>query len=37
MRNRGRWPVDEPDTAVSDVGSIARRILDIPVWSLWLD
>jgi hypothetical protein len=22
---------------VTDVDSIARRILDIPVWSLWLD
>jgi len=31
------WPADKPGTAVSDVGSIARCILDIPIWSLWLD
>jgi uncharacterized protein DUF4253 len=31
------WPIDKPRTAVNDVGSIARRILDIPIWSLWLD
>jgi hypothetical protein len=31
------WPVDKPGTAVSDVGAIAARILDIPIWSLWLD
>jgi hypothetical protein len=31
------WPIDKPGTAVSHVGSIATRILDIPIWSLWLD
>lgn len=31
------WPIDKPDTAVRDVGSIAKHILDIPIWSLWLD
>jgi hypothetical protein len=31
------WPIDKPGTAVRDVGSIAQRILDIPIWSLWLD
>jgi len=31
------WPADKPGTAVRDVGEIADRILDIPIWSLWLD
>lgn len=31
------WPIDQPGTAVHEVGSIATRILDIPIWSLWLD
>lgn len=31
------WPIDKPGTAVNDVGSIAVHILDIPIWSLWLD
>jgi Domain of unknown function (DUF4253) len=31
------WPVDRPGTAVREVGAIAKHILDIPIWSLWLD
>jgi Domain of unknown function (DUF4253) len=31
------WPIDKPGTAVQDVGSIVKHILDIPIWSLWLD
>lgn len=31
------WPIDRPGTAVQNVGEIAERILDIPIWSLWLD
>jgi hypothetical protein len=31
------WPIDKPGTAVRDVGQIAEHILDIPIWSLWLD
>jgi hypothetical protein len=31
------WPIDRPGTAVHEVGTIARHILDIPIWSLWLD
>lgn len=31
------WPIDRPDTAVHEVETIARHILDIPIWSLWLD
>jgi hypothetical protein len=31
------WPVDRPDTAVHEVGTIARYIMDTPIWSLWLD
>ncbi len=31
------WPVDRPGTAVHEVGAIAERIMDIPIWSLWLD
>ena len=30
------WPVDKPGTAVREVGEIAERIKDIPIWSLWL-
>jgi hypothetical protein len=31
------WPIDQPDTAVRNVGEIAEQILKIPIWSLWLD
>ncbi len=31
------WPIDRPGTTVHEIGSIAERILDIPIWSLWLD
>ena len=31
------WPIDQPGTAVREVGTIATHILDIPIWSLWLD
>jgi hypothetical protein len=31
------WPAAKPGTSVRDVGEIADRILDIPIWSLWLD
>lgn len=31
------WPVDKPGTGIRHVGEIAERILDIPIWSLWLD
>jgi hypothetical protein len=31
------WPAGKPGTAVRDVGEIADRILDSPIWSLWLD
>lgn len=31
------WPADKPGTAVWSVGEIAELILDIPIWSLWLD
>ncbi len=31
------WPVDRPCMAVHEVETIARHILDIPIWSLWLD
>jgi hypothetical protein len=28
------WPIDCPNTTVREVGAIADRIKDIPVWSL---
>lgn len=31
------WPADRPGTAVREVGAIAESILEIPIWSLWLD
>jgi hypothetical protein len=31
------WPIDRPGMAVREVGAIAEHILDIPIWSLWLD
>jgi len=31
------WPIDRSNTAVCEVGAIAERIKDIPIWSLWLD
>jgi len=31
------WPIDRHGTGVQEIGSIAECILDIPVWSLWLD
>jgi hypothetical protein len=31
------WPADRPGTAVHEVPAIAERIMDIPIWSLWLD
>jgi Domain of unknown function (DUF4253) len=31
------WPIDKPGTAVHEVETIATHILDIPIWSLWLD
>jgi hypothetical protein len=31
------WPIGGPGTAVHDVEAIAKRILGIPIWSLWLD
>lgn len=30
-------PIDRHGTGVQEIGSIAECILDIPVWSLWLD
>lgn|SRR5215469_6698830 len=31
------WPIDRPGWAFREIGSIAECILDIPIWSLWLD
>ena len=31
------WPIDHHGRVLHDVGSIAKSILDIPIWSLWLD
>jgi hypothetical protein len=31
------WPIDRPGTAGRDIDEITERILDIPIWSLWLD
>lgn len=31
------WPIDRPGTAIHKVKTIATSILDIPIWSLWLD
>jgi hypothetical protein len=31
------WPIDRPGTAVCEIGSIAECILDISIWSLWVD
>jgi hypothetical protein len=31
------WPIDRPDTAVCEIGSIAECILNIPIWSMWWD
>ncbi|HEV2375419.1 MAG TPA: DUF4253 domain-containing protein [Streptosporangiaceae bacterium] len=31
------WPIDHPGTAVREIGAIAESILDVPIWSLWLD
>ena len=31
------WPADRPGTAIHEVGTIARHIMDTPIWSLWLD
>jgi hypothetical protein len=31
------WPIDRRGTAIQEIGSIAERILDIPIWSMWLD
>jgi len=31
------WPIDHHGQALHDIGSIAKSILDIPIWPLWLD
>jgi hypothetical protein len=31
------WPIDPPGTAVRSVEDIAELIVNIPVWSMWLD
>lgn len=30
------WPIPK-STALHDIGPMAERILDVPIWSLWLD
>jgi len=31
------WTIGNPETAVDSIQDIAEYILDIPIWSLWLD
>jgi uncharacterized protein DUF4253 len=31
------WPADRPGTAVHEIGAITEHIMNVPIWSLWLD